>query len=131
MGRLASAQVSSAMASSTQFTIRGLMAITLAVAVVSALVAPLLRQLEPQQLPRASLYLSVLAVVTLAVAGGSCLRRRQVEKKGSSGISGKGSSDLEEEVLIVSKSVGHSFDDFYLVVDAFEEAGMQWPAAVG
>ncbi len=69
------------MASSTQFSIRGLMAFTVAVAVIAASVAPLLRQLEPQHWPRAILYLSLLGSVVGAFAAGSCLRRRRVEKQ--------------------------------------------------
>ncbi len=69
------------MASSTQFSIRGLMALTVAVAVIAASVAPVLRQLEPQHWPRAILYLSLLGSVVGAFAAGSCLRRRRVEKQ--------------------------------------------------
>jgi len=50
---------------------------------------------------------------------------------GSSGISGEGGTNLEEEVFVVSEAVGHSLDDFDLVVDAFQEAGVERPAAVG
>ncbi len=46
---------------------------------------------------------------------------------GSSGIFGdprKRSHDLEEEVAVVAVAVAHSFEDFDLVVDAFQEAGV-------
>jgi hypothetical protein len=43
---------------------------------------------------------------------------RHEPKNGSSGISGKRRSNLEEEVVVISEAVGHSFDDFDLVVDA-------------
>ena len=40
-------------------------------------------------------------------------------KKGSSLNSGEGLADFEEEVFIVAVSVGYSFCDYNLVVDAF------------
>jgi len=43
---------------------------------------------------------------------------------GSTGISGECCPDFEEEVLIVSKYVGHSLDDLNLVVEAIEQAGV-------
>ena len=43
-------------------------------------------------------------------------------KKGSSRNSGKSVFDFEEEVFVVSESVGHLFDDLDAVVDAFEHA---------
>ena len=51
-------------------------------------------------------------------------------KKGSSRDSGEGGADSEEEVFVVAESVGHAFDDLDLVVDAFQQAGMERPAAV-
>ena len=50
---------------------------------------------------------------------------------GSSLNSGEGLADFQEEVLVVAVSVGHAFEDFDFVVDAFEQAGVQGPAAVG
>lgn len=50
---------------------------------------------------------------------------------GSSGISGESRSNLEEEVVIIPEAISHSFDDFDLVVDPFEETGVQRPTAVG
>ena len=41
---------------------------------------------------------------------------------GSSGSSGERISDLEEEVGVVAKAIGHSLDDLDLVVDALEQA---------
>ena len=49
---------------------------------------------------------------------------------GSSGNSGKGGANLEEEVVLVAVAVGHSFDNFDLVVHALQQAGMQWILAV-
>lgn len=49
---------------------------------------------------------------------------------GSSPNSGKSSSDFEEEVFMIPEAVGHAFDDLDLVVDAFEQAGMQRVAAM-
>ena len=43
---------------------------------------------------------------------------------GSSRNSGKGLTDFEEEVGVVAKAIGGAFDDFDLVVDAFEQAGV-------
>jgi hypothetical protein len=43
---------------------------------------------------------------------------------GSSGIIGVRFKDLEEEVLVVSVPIYHSFDDLDLVVDALYEAGV-------
>jgi hypothetical protein len=43
---------------------------------------------------------------------------------GSSPISGEGGPYLEEEVVVVSKAVGHPLDDLDLVVDAFQQAGV-------
>jgi hypothetical protein len=50
---------------------------------------------------------------------------------GSSGISGKRRSDLDEGALIIPEAVGHWLDDFDLVVDSIQEAGVQRPAAMG
>src|SRR5262249_38238940 len=52
-------------------------------------------------------------------------------KKGSSRISGKGRSDLEEEVGVVTKAVGHAFDDLDLVVDPLDQIGAERIAAMG
>src|SRR5688572_14731150 len=49
---------------------------------------------------------------------------------GSSGISGKGCTDLQEEIGIIAESVGDAFDHFDLVVDAFEHASVERIAAV-
>jgi transposase len=46
-------------------------------------------------------------------------------KKGSSRNTGKCRSDLEEEVGVVAVAVGHALEDFDLVVDAFDEAGVE------
>src|SRR3982750_718817 len=50
---------------------------------------------------------------------------------GSSPKSGERRADFEEEIAIVSEAVSDSFDDFDLVVDAFDEVGPEWPAAMG
>ena len=50
---------------------------------------------------------------------------------GSSRITGESRTDLEEEVIIVSEAVGHPLDDLDFVVDAFQQAGIQVPAAMG
>lgn len=68
------------MASSTQFSIRGLMAITVAVAIISAVVAPWIPDLKPQERPRAAVYLLCLAIPVSAVVGKSCILRRRIEK---------------------------------------------------
>lgn len=68
------------MPSSTQFSIRGLMVITVVVATLSATLAPTIRQLDPPQRIRGALSLAVLGVVSGAVVGETCLRRRRVEK---------------------------------------------------
>ena len=49
---------------------------------------------------------------------------------GSSGNSGERRADLEKEVGVVSEAVGHALEHLDLVVDAFEEAGVQGEAAV-
>jgi hypothetical protein len=50
---------------------------------------------------------------------------------GSSGSSGERTSDLEEEVLVITEPVGREFDDRDLVVDPFEQAGVKRPTRVG
>ena len=52
-------------------------------------------------------------------------------KKGSSGISGKRRPYFEEEVVIVSEAVGHSFDHLDFVHDALQQARVQRILAVG
>lgn len=52
------------------------------------------------------------------------------KKNGSSPISGERSPDFEEEVLVITEAVGHPLDDFDLVVDALEHAGVQRITAV-
>lgn len=61
------------------------------------------------------------------ISGGrkDLLARALGYKKGSSRFTGKRSFDLQEEVVGVAKSVGHAFDDFDLVVHAFEDAGVE------
>jgi hypothetical protein len=49
---------------------------------------------------------------------------------GSSGITGKRGADLEEEVLVIAKSVGDSLDDLDPIVDALQKTGAQPPAAM-
>lgn len=43
---------------------------------------------------------------------------------GSSPNSGERRADFEEEVRVVAEAVSHAFDDFDLVVDPFEQAGV-------
>ena len=43
---------------------------------------------------------------------------------GSSPNSGEGGADCQEEVVVISEAVRHPFDDFDLVVDSFEQAGV-------
>jgi len=50
---------------------------------------------------------------------------------GSSRNSGEGGSDFQEEVVVISISIGLSFEGFDFVVDALEQGGMQSPTAVG
>ncbi len=50
---------------------------------------------------------------------------------GSSRISGKSLADLQEEILLVPKAIGHPLDYFDLIVDALQQAGVKWPATVG
>ena len=52
------------------------------------------------------------------------------EKKGSSPNSGERGPDFEEELLVIPEAVSHPLDDFDLVVDALEHAGVQRIAAV-
>ena len=40
-------------------------------------------------------------------------------------------SYLEEEIVLIAESVGHPLDDFDLVIDAFEDAGMDGKPAMG
>jgi len=40
-------------------------------------------------------------------------------KKGSSSNAGEGSSNLQEKVVRITKTIGHSFNDFNLIVYAF------------
>ena len=65
-------------------------------------------------------------------AGLLCLfsQQSQPKKKGSSPNTGEGGSNLEEEVVGIAETAGHSLDDLDLVVDAFQEAGVQRPPAV-
>jgi transposase len=51
-------------------------------------------------------------------------------KKGSSPNSGEGGPDSEEEVSIIAVPVGHALDHLDGVVDAFDDVGTKWPAAV-
>ena len=46
-------------------------------------------------------------------------------KKGSSRLTGKCVSDLEKEVGAIPVTVCHAFDNLYLVVHAFQAAGVQ------
>jgi len=39
-------------------------------------------------------------------------------------------SDFEEEVGVIAVAVGHAFDDFDLVIDSFQEAGVKGELAV-
>lgn len=54
-----------------------------------------------------------------------------LQRKGLSGDSGEGDSDLEKEVGVVAEAVGHALDDLDLVVGAFEQAGVERPGGVG
>jgi hypothetical protein len=47
-----------------------------------------------------------------------------MKKSGSTGNSGKGLTDFEEEVIVVAEAIGSAFDDLDLVVDPFEETGV-------
>jgi len=49
---------------------------------------------------------------------------------GSSRFPGKGGLDFQEEPVCVSEPVGHSFDDLYADVDAFEQAGVHRESAL-
>jgi transposase len=55
----------------------------------------------------------------------------QPVRRGSSGIPGECGSDLEEEVLVVTEAVGHALDDLDLVVDPFQQAGVQRAGHMG
>src|SRR5437016_14588963 len=52
-------------------------------------------------------------------------------KKGSSPNSGECCPNLEEEVIVVAKAIGHALDDLDIVVDVLEHAGIERIAAVG
>ena len=52
-------------------------------------------------------------------------------KNSSSSDSGEGGPDFEEEVVVIAETVGHALDDLDLVVEAFEQAGVERPTAVG
>ncbi len=57
-------------------------------------------------------------------------REHRVKKKmGSSRISGEIRTDLEKKAGVVTDTVGHSLDDRDPVVDPFQQAGVQRPAA--
>jgi hypothetical protein len=68
------------MASSTQFSIRGLMILTVAAALVASLVGPRIRHLGPEEQVRAGVSFLLLGVVIGEVLGASCLKRRWVER---------------------------------------------------
>ena len=53
------------------------------------------------------------------------------EIQGSSRFSGEGGLDLEEEVSIVSITIGHAFDDFDAIIHAFKDAGVERIAGAG
>src|SRR5207244_12432622 len=53
------------------------------------------------------------------------------KEKGSSPNSGECCPNLEEEVIVVAKAIGHALDDLDLVVDTLEQAGIERIAAVG
>src|SRR5690606_26659471 len=53
------------------------------------------------------------------------------EKKGSSPNSGEGSADLEEEILLVAIAVSPALDDLDGVVDALDDAGVEWMPTAG
>lgn len=36
-----------------------------------------------------------------------------------------------KEVDVIAEAVGHTLDNLDFVLDAFDETGSQWPAAVG
>ena len=55
---------------------------------------------------------------------------RDILKKGSSRNTGKRRTDVEEEVGVVAVAVGHPLEDFDLIVDAFEQPGVERIAAV-
>lgn len=93
-----------AMASSVQFTIRDLMAITVAVAIVTAATAPAFHHLDPNERPQAVLYLSLLGVAVVAITGKGCVLRRRVEKAAGPLISrtGIGGSAIRWASLIAA-----------------------------
>ena len=49
---------------------------------------------------------------------------------GSSHNTGEGVADFEEEERVVAKAVCHGLDALDLVVEAFQQAGVQWPVGV-
>ena len=51
-------------------------------------------------------------------------------KKGSSGNSGKRSADFQEKIGVITKAICDPLEDFDLVVDAFEDPGVQAIAAM-
>ena len=53
--------------------------------------------------------------LTILTAGG---------KEGSSHITGERGLNLDEEIFLVSESVGHSLDDLNAVVHAFDNPGV-------
>ena len=63
------------------------------------------------------------------IPGHTTIGRLRPPDFGSSSITGESGSDIEEEVVIVSESICHTLDDLDLVIDAFEETGVQRPAA--
>ena len=65
------------------------------------------------------------------IIGELTVAQRFLQKKGSSGISGKRRPYFEEEVVIVSEAVGHSFDHLDFVHDALQQARVQRILAVG
>jgi hypothetical protein len=50
---------------------------------------------------------------------------------GSSPNSGEGRPDLEEEVGVIAKAIGHALDDLDLVVDFLDQVGAEGILAVG
>ena len=74
----------------------------------------------------------IFALLRVTTFGTLCASSRHpIQKKGSSSLSGEGGADFEKEVLVVAEAVGHPLEDFDLVVDSFEEAGVQRPTAMG
>lgn len=69
------------MASSTQYSIRSVMIVTAAAAVVSAILGPPVRQMEPEHQLRLGLFFAAVAVVTGLFAVLRLLQRCGVERK--------------------------------------------------